>query len=91
MGFGPVPRQKFFDSIDRMISNLGEDGVQVGLWVDAVQLGCFNERVNGGGAFAAVVRSSEQPVLAAECHHPFILPMSATNAKSIVAGIRILA
>ncbi len=74
-----------------MICDAGEDRAEIGFRVDAAQLACFHEGIDSGGTFSAGVRSCEQPVFSSQGHHPFILPMSATNVKFIIAGIRILA
>jgi hypothetical protein len=39
-----------------MILHARQDVGEPGLWVDVVELGGFDERVDGGGAAAAVVR-----------------------------------
>ena len=39
---------------------------QPGRWVDLVELGGLDQRVDGGGALAALVRASEGPVAAAK-------------------------
>ncbi len=40
---------------------------------------------------ATTVRTGEQRILAAQSHHPFILPMSGKKRKFIIAGILISA
>ena len=67
MGFGPVPRQEFCDAVNRMICDAGEDRADVGLGIDAVELGGLDEGVDDGSPFAAGIRSCEQSVLAAHC------------------------
>ncbi len=39
MGLGPVPRQEFCHAIDGMICDAGKNGAEVGLGIDAVELG----------------------------------------------------
>ncbi len=57
-----VPGHQFGDAIDGVISNSGEDMAEIELRVKSVELGGSDERVEGGGAFAAPVRSSEEIV-----------------------------
>src|SRR3546814_2745046 len=45
-----------------IFDNVGD----IGLRLDAVELRGLDDRVDGGGAFAAGLRSGEQPVLAAD-------------------------
>ena len=68
-----------------MIGDAGEDIAEVGFGIEAVELGGFDERVDRGGALAAGIGAGEQLILAAEGHHPFILPMSGRSWKSITA------
>jgi hypothetical protein len=53
-----------------MIRDARNDGAQIGFRLDAVHLGGFNQRVNDGGAVAAIVRTSKEPVLAANGDGP---------------------
>ena len=59
--------------------------------IDAVQLAGRYERGEHGPVLGSDIVAREERVLSCEGHHPFILPMSATNVKFIIAGIRILA
>lgn len=68
MGFGPAPRQEFCHAIHGVICDAGKDGAKVGPGINAVELGGFDEGVDGGGPFASGIRSCEQPVLTAECY-----------------------
>lgn len=47
-----------------MLGNVTEDISQVGLGIEAVQLGRFDQRVEGGCALGAPIRAGEQLVLA---------------------------
>ena len=49
-----------------MIGDAGQDVTQVGFRVEAVELGRFGERVDGGGTLATRVRSGEEIILAAK-------------------------
>jgi hypothetical protein len=71
--------------------DLCEHVAQIGLRIDAVHFASFDERGNDRPMLAATVGASEEMVLAAERHHPFILPMSVRSWKSITGGIPILA
>ena len=47
-----------------MIGDAGQRIGEPGLWIDAVELGGFNQRVGNGSRFATVVGSHEQVVFA---------------------------
>jgi hypothetical protein len=49
-----------------VIGDAGEDVAEIALRVEAVELGGLDEGEDAGGAVAALVRSGEEPVLAAE-------------------------
>lgn len=51
----PSPRQKLVDTIDGMIGDDGKDIAEIGFGIDAVEFGGFDERVDGGGAFASCI------------------------------------
>jgi hypothetical protein len=53
--------------------------LEVGEWLDVVELGGGDERADGGPADSATIGSGEQVVLASERYCPFILPMSGRN------------
>ena len=53
-----------------MLGDAFEHVAQVGLWVQAVELGRADQAVHGGCAFTAGIRASVQPVLASEGHSP---------------------
>lgn len=65
---GAVPRQEVVDPVDRMIGDIGQHMAQPGLGVDTVELGRADQRVDGGGAFAAAVGASKQVVATADGH-----------------------
>ena len=73
-----------------MIGDAPEDVGKPGLRIDVVHLGCDDERVHDRGALTSAIGSCEQPRLAAECNHPFILPVSDKMLKSFIAGTLIL-
>jgi hypothetical protein len=83
---GPVPGQQFVDPFCRVGGEAGEDVAEIGLGGDAVELGGLDQRVEGGGACAAVVRAGEQPVLAAEGDRAVILPISGRKSKFVTGG-----
>lgn len=49
-----------------MVGDAADDIAQRGLWVETVDLGGFDQGVDGGGAVAARIGPGEGPVLAAE-------------------------
>lgn len=56
-----VTRHEIVDTaVTVAIDDAGEDVGEVGLWIDAVQLACFDQRRDGGPVFGASVRTSEE-------------------------------
>ena len=55
-----VPRQEFFDAVDRMVGDACEDVRQIGFRIDSVQFGRADQAVHRGGAFAAGIGSGKQ-------------------------------
>lgn len=43
---GDVPGQELCDAVDRVVSDPGQDVSKVVLWVDPVELGCAEQRVD---------------------------------------------
>ena len=66
----PVPRQELVDPIDRVIGDASENVAQLRLGIKAVELGGFDQGVDGGGALAAGVGAGEEIILAAEGERP---------------------
>jgi len=63
----PRPRRQLADAGDRMpVGNAGEHVAQPGFGIDAVELGGLDQRVDRGGALAALVRAGEGPILSSE-------------------------
>ena len=88
----PVPGQELVDSAHRMTAGHAlKDVFQPSVGLDPVELGGLDQGVHDGGALGAAVGAGEQPGLAAERHHPFILPMSVRSWRFITVGIPILA
>jgi len=62
----PIPRKQFIDPVDGMaLANPVEHIGQPGLRVHAVELGRFQQGVDGSGALPATVGPGEKPILAA--------------------------
>jgi len=63
--------QELIDPVDRMVPNAPDHLGEVGLQVDPVELGRFDQTVNGSGALATGIGAGEQPVLSlmASGHH----------------------
>ena len=53
-----------------MVCDAADDVAQVGLWVEAVQLGGADQAVDRSRVLAAGVGSGKQPVLPAKCYRP---------------------
>ena len=56
---GVTPRQQLIQPIDLVIGDAGEDIGEPSLWVDAVQLGRFDQGVGGRGRLAAALGADE--------------------------------
>jgi hypothetical protein len=84
----PVPREQLVEPPGRVGGDAREQVAQVGLRIDAVELGGLDQCVDGGGALAAVIRAGEQVVLAAEGNLGVILPMSGRKLKFGTGGTR---
>jgi hypothetical protein len=89
----PFPWQEFVKTVD--LRAAGHDAFQnVGeilLRVDFIEFAGVDERRQNRPGFAASGTAGEKMIFSAESHHPFILPMSGKNWKSITGGTRILA
>src|SRR5262249_50683414 len=64
VGF-PIPRQQLADPLCRMVRQSGEHVGKPSAWVDVVELGGLDQRVDGGGPPPTFIRSREGPVVAA--------------------------
>ena len=84
----PVPGQEFGNAARRMVRNAGEHVGEIVLWIETVELGAFDQRVDRGGAAAAGIRASKQVILAANSNRPVILPISGRKSKFITGGTR---
>ena len=65
--------------------------MEIGVGLDVVKLAGFDQRTKNGPSMATAIAAGEEMILATECHHPFILPMSGRSWKFNTAGIPILA
>jgi hypothetical protein len=65
----PGPRQQFVEAVDRMSFNhAGENITQIGVWLDAVQLRCLDQRTDRCPPDTATIAAREQMILAPEGH-----------------------
>ena len=53
---------------DRVVSDMSEDMAQVGMRINAVELGADDQRVHGRGTIAATVGAEEHVVFASQCN-----------------------
>ena len=60
-----MPGEQIGDMPGRVIGDAGEHVGNVELWIDAVELGAFDQRVHRSGAPATGIGAGEQPVFAA--------------------------
>src|ERR1039457_2569854 len=65
---GQVPGQQFSDVLNGMVGDLTEHRAQVEFWIEAVELGRADQRIDGGGPFAARVGAGEEIVFPAQGH-----------------------
>lgn len=72
-------------------SDAGEHIGKPSLRIDVIELGGHDQRCHECGPISTAVGAGEQPRFSAKSHPPFILPMSATKSRFIIAGIRISA
>ena len=86
-GLFPTPREQRGKVGDGVICDPGEHIGEPRLGIDIVELGGLNQCVHDCGALAAPLRAGEKPGFAAQCNHPFILPMSGKKSRSITVGI----
>ncbi len=66
IGDAPVPGQELVDALGRMIGETGKDVGEPGAGIDVVELGGFDQGVDGGGARGAGIGAGEGPVVAAD-------------------------
>jgi len=83
-----MPGEEFREPLDRMIGDAGEDVVQIGLGVEAIEFRGLDQRVHRRGALAATVRAGEDPIFSAQSNHAVIVPISGKKLRSITAGTR---
>ena len=76
---GDVPGQEFFDSVDWVLGDRCQDRAQIEGGIEAVQLGCSDERVERCSALAAGISSHEEVILASDGDSTDILPISVKN------------
>jgi hypothetical protein len=60
---GELPGQKFVDAVDWVIGDLLEHAAETELWIQPVDLGRSQLRVDGGSAVTAGIGSTKQEVL----------------------------
>jgi hypothetical protein len=63
----PIPGQQLVDMLGWMIGQACEHVGEPGLWIDVVELGGGDQRVDGSGAPTAFVGACEGPVFAPHC------------------------
>src|SRR5258708_34576862 len=56
---GEVPRQELLDTVDGMIGDVGQHMSQIGLRIEAVELGRTDEGVEDGGTFSSALGAGE--------------------------------
>jgi len=77
---GDYPRHEFIDLAGWMtVGDFGQHICEVGLRIDAVELGGLQDGDQGGGALPALITAGEQPVAAPEGNRGVILPMSGSS------------
>ena len=62
LGERQVPGQEVVDLADGVVGDALEDMLEIDLWIESVELGGAEQRVNGCCAFTTVVRTRKQEV-----------------------------
>ena len=85
----PIPRQQLGEARARpALGHFVDDASQIGVWVEAIQLGRFNDRIDMRGAPSAFVAPQEEIIFSCNCNLGVILPISGRLSLSTIAGIR---
>lgn len=63
---GLAQEQHFVDAVDRVVGDAGENIAEVGLGIATVEHAGFEEGVDRGSTFVALVRSGEDVILSAQ-------------------------
>jgi hypothetical protein len=58
-----VPGEQFFDAVDGVVGNSGEDVLEIDLRVESVEFGRAEQGVDRRSAFAACVRATKEKIL----------------------------
>ncbi len=66
LGCGEIPGEEFLDAVDGVLGDPLEHATEIELRIQSVELGCSQQRVDGGGAVTAGIGSTEQEVLPAQ-------------------------
>lgn len=64
---------------------------QIGLRIEAIHLGRFDDRHGTRQCLRTGVCAGKEPIFPSNCNAPFILPMSAMKLRFFIAGIPIFA
>jgi hypothetical protein len=67
------------DPADWVVGDAFEDVLEVDLWIESVDLGRAEQRVDGCGAFTTGIRTGEEEVFSSEGDSTDILPISVMN------------
>ncbi len=81
-------RQEFFDPGDGMLGDAAEHIMEPGKRIDLDEFARGDEAAQHSRGLAAVIASEESPVVAANGHHAFILPISGMKLKFTIVGTR---
>ena len=88
-GRRPVPRQQLGEARARpALGHLVDDAGQIGMRIEAGQLGRFNNGIDMRGSTTAFVAAQEQIIFSCNCNLAVIVPMSGRMSLYIIAGIR---
>ena len=52
---GEVPGEKFADAVDWVVGDAVQDLAEIAFWIESVEFGRADQRVDGGSAFASGV------------------------------------
>ena len=61
-----LPREQFLDAVDGMLGEAGEHLAEVLSGIEAVEFRAADQAIEDGGAFAALIRTGEEVILASQ-------------------------
>ena len=69
LGCGEIPGEEFLEAVDGVLGDPLEHATEIELRIKPIELGCPQQRVDGGGTVAAGIGTAEQKVLSSQSHN----------------------